>query len=121
METTKITDATVEYVQLLAKCDISKEDLTDAIQYFRDIATQFNLIFADAPRKFSNNAKLVGGKLFEKFIKLLGQHEVSNEVEYYVEEGQEDITCENVPSTSQSIPDEEYELPQEVSAHNIQL
>jgi hypothetical protein len=35
METTFITDETVEYVQLLAKCDISKEDLTDAVEYFR--------------------------------------------------------------------------------------
>ncbi|KAL6417971.1 hypothetical protein ACFW04_011769 [Cataglyphis niger] len=32
METTDI----IEQVQLLAKCDISKEDLTDAIEYFRE-------------------------------------------------------------------------------------
>ncbi|EFN84042.1 hypothetical protein EAI_09945 [Harpegnathos saltator] len=66
METTYITDETIKYVQVLAKCDISKEDLTDAVEYFRDIVIQFDLIFADASRKFSNNGKLAGGKLFEK-------------------------------------------------------
>lgn len=35
METTDIIDDIIEQVQLLAKCDISKEDLTDAIEYFR--------------------------------------------------------------------------------------
>lgn len=60
----------------------------------------FNLISTDAPRKFSDNAKLIGGKLFEKFVKLLDHHEISNEVEYYKEEDQEDIMCENMPSTS---------------------
>lgn len=35
METTYITDETIKYVQVLTKCDISKEDLTDAVEYFR--------------------------------------------------------------------------------------
>lgn len=45
---------------------------------------------------------MVGGKLFEKFITLLGQHEISNEIEYYKEESQDDVMCENIPTTSSS-------------------
>lgn len=89
---------------------------------FADILIQFNLISVDAPQKFSNNTKLVGGKLFEKFVKLLGQHEISDEVEYYVEKDQENITCENMPSTSQdqNIP-EEYKSPEKVSVYETVL
>lgn len=84
---------------------------------FIDIAIQFNLTFADPPRKFSDNAKLIGGKLFEKFIKLLGQHEISDEVEYFINKDQqeENVSWENMPSTSQSTLDEEYEPPEKVS------
>ncbi|KAL6416504.1 hypothetical protein ACFW04_013408 [Cataglyphis niger] len=77
METTDI----IEQVQLLAKCYISKKDLTD------------------------------------KFVKLLGQHEISDEVEYYVEEDQEDITCENMPST---IPPEKISM-HETVPYDIKL
>ncbi|KAF5299875.1 hypothetical protein FQA39_LY11412 [Lamprigera yunnana] len=50
------------------------------------IIIQCDLIFADAPHKFSNNAKLAGGKLFEKFIKLMAEHEVVDDIEYYLED-----------------------------------
>ncbi|XP_025158871.1 uncharacterized protein LOC112589511 [Harpegnathos saltator] len=121
METTYITDETIKYVQVLAKCDISKEDLTDVVEYFRDIVIQFDLIFADAPRKFSNNAKLAGGELFEKFIKLAGEHEVVDDIEYYLEEGEKVVVRESIPSTSGNIPDdlEDYEPPKKISTHQI--
>jgi hypothetical protein len=88
---------------------------------FVDIAVRFNLIFADTPRKFSNNAKLVGGKLFEKFIKLLGEHEILDDIEYYTEEEQNVVVCENMPSTSKNIPDEleDYEPPKQISTHKV--
>lgn len=35
METSYISEPLIEHVKVLAKCDISKEDLTDAIEYFR--------------------------------------------------------------------------------------
>lgn len=88
---------------------------------FIDIVIQFDLIFADAPRKFSNNAKLAGGKLFEKFIKLVGEHEVLDDIEYYLEEEEKVVMHESIPSTSRNIPDdfEDYEPPKEISTHQI--
>lgn len=93
---------------------------------FVDIVVRFNLIFPDDPRKFTNNAKLIGGKLFEKFIKLLGEYEVSDEIEYYEEKT---VVCESMPSTSENISDdlEEYEPPpkkvleQQIVPYDIKL
>ncbi|EFN88743.1 hypothetical protein EAI_03153 [Harpegnathos saltator] len=91
METTFVDEATISYVQNLAKCDITKEELTDAIEYLRDVLIQFNLINNEAPRKLSKNSKLFGAKLFEKLFKLLGKHKISDEVEYYIAEGEDVI------------------------------
>ncbi|XP_032675579.1 uncharacterized protein LOC116846167 isoform X2 [Odontomachus brunneus] len=123
---------------MLAKCDFTKAELTDAIEYFRDVLIQFDIINNKASKTFSNNAKLIGGKLFEKFLKLLGQHAISEEVEYYIAEGQDDVAKEdatndndndndndttpegdatpaNKPHTSQSV-EEDYEPPRKVTA-----
>lgn len=78
---------------------------------------QFNLISVDVPRKFSDSAKLVGGKLFERCVKMLGQHELSEEVEYYSANGREDVASENTPDISQSTSDGEYEPPQKISTY----
>ncbi|XP_032687792.1 uncharacterized protein LOC116851973 [Odontomachus brunneus] len=58
MEKMVISDCTINYVQILAQCDISKEDLTDAIEYFRDVLQRFDLISVEAPKKFSYIVKL---------------------------------------------------------------
>ncbi|EFN76524.1 hypothetical protein EAI_13206 [Harpegnathos saltator] len=127
METTFADEATISYVQNLAKCDITKEELTDAIEYLRDVLIQFNLINNEAPRKLSKNSKLIGGKLFEKLIKLLGKHKISDEVEYYIAEGEdviEEDAMEDVQSSSSDEPHtsqrtEDYEPPQKVAAMDL--
>lgn len=85
---------------------------------FADVLQHFDMISVEAPKKFSDNAKLVGGKLFEKLIKLLGNHDIAEEIEYYVAEGTDDVPAENTPFTSRSATDEDYEPPEKVAAYD---
>lgn len=85
---------------------------------FSDVLQQFDIIYVEAPKKFSYTAKLVSGKLFEKFIKLLGKHEIAEEMEYYVAEGTDDVAAENTASTNQSAMDEDYEPLEKVAAYD---
>ncbi|XP_011145981.2 uncharacterized protein LOC105187078 [Harpegnathos saltator] len=54
METTFVDKATISYVQNLAKCDITKEELTDAIEYLRDVLIQFPSSLVDSREVFYN-------------------------------------------------------------------
>ncbi|XP_025158820.1 uncharacterized protein LOC112589503 [Harpegnathos saltator] len=54
METTFVDKVTISYVQNLAKCDITKEELTDAIEYLRDVLIQFPSSLVDSREVFYN-------------------------------------------------------------------
>lgn len=107
MEEANMDQFLKEYMQILAKSDISKEDLTDSIAYFKDkyflyfckhykrynvgilnfftdMLLKFDLIYADPPKQFTKSAKEVAGKLFESFIKMLGKCTIVEEIEYFL-------------------------------------
>ncbi|XP_071642227.1 uncharacterized protein [Temnothorax longispinosus] len=107
---TSVDPTLIEHIQLLAQCDISKDDLTDSIAYFRDMLLQFNLINADPLRKFNTCAKKVAGKLFENFVKMLGKCTLVEETEYFFL----DKTPENVVEVTTSTHDEEYKPPEKI-------
>lgn len=74
---------------------------------------KFDLIYANPPKKFTNIAKEVAGKLFHQFVKMLGKCSLVEEVEYSLPDKEENIKQPMEEATSSKC-DVEYVPPEKI-------
>jgi len=83
--------------------------------YVPDMLLHFDIIYADPPRRFTQIAKEVAGKVFENFPKMLGKCMIVEETEYLLpnkaERDVETVEMEQSTSSATSSMSEEYMPP----------